>query len=132
MRLAIWGDGKLLYSRYNYQKTDAPETDRAEYDGHQISFRSRWRTGEAYNNGFLGLNEAKLLEKRHGGDFWPVLVDELGDLTLIDSEEYGDYSEGVACTPMFTEMSMKTGTISRRKTWEQGLSTRLGGKYTSV
>ena len=30
-----------------------------------------------------------------------MLVDELGDLTLIDSEEYGDYSEGEMYTDVY-------------------------------
>ena len=65
--IAIWGDGKLLYSRYNYQKTDAPETIALNTTGiSKLSIKMANRGG--YNNGFLGLNEAKLWKKRYGGD----------------------------------------------------------------
>ena len=36
-----------------------------------------------------------------------MLVDELGDLTLIDSEEYGDYSEGEMYTDVYGNVHEK-------------------------
>lgn len=126
--IAIWGDGKLLYSRYNYQKTDAPETIALNTTGiSKLSIKMANRGG--YNNGFLGLNEAKLW-KNGTAETLPVLVDELGDLTLIDSEEYGDYSEGEMYTDVYGNV---------HENWydfeEEDLGARavywLGGKYTT-
>ena len=59
--IASWGDGKRLYSRYNYQKTDAPETIALNTTGiSKLSIKMANRGG--YNNGCLLYTSKKVHE----------------------------------------------------------------------
>lgn len=52
-----------------------------------------------------------------------MLVDELGDLTLIDSEEYGDYSEGEMYTDVYGNVHENWYDFEEEDLGAKGLST---------
>lgn len=89
--LMIWGDDRLLYSAYGYEKTDAPLEFHLDVTGVSVlSIQSRnWGS---YSNGYLFVNEACLLpaETAAGeGETKTVLT----ELPLIDSREYQSFDD---------------------------------------
>lgn len=125
--LAIWGDGKLLYSRYNYRKTDAPEMIALNVTGvDKLSIQAANRG--AYSNGSLCLNEAKCW-KNTAAELPAETVDQLSDLVLIDSYEYGDYSIRGMNTDVYGNVHEDWYDFAEED--EARAVFRLGGKYTS-
>ena len=125
--LAIWGDGKLLYSRYNYRKTDAPEMIALNVTGvDKLSIQAANRG--AYSNGFLCLNEAKCW-KNTAAELPAETVDQLSDLVLIDSYEYGNYSTYGMNTDVYGNVHEDWYDFAEED--EARAVFRLGGKYTS-
>ena len=125
--LAIGGDGKLLSSRYNYRKTDAPEMIALNVTGvDKLSIQAANRG--AYSNGFLCLNEAKCW-KNTAAELPAETVDQLSDLVLIDSYEYGNYSTRGMNTDVYGNVHEDWYDFAEED--EARAVFRLGGKYTS-
>lgn len=87
--IAIWGDGELLFSRFNYKKTEAPMNMDIDLTGVQrLTIAAVNRGG--YSSGYLFLNDAKLTQ---AGEPVPAAVAGLKDISLISSAEVDAYTE---------------------------------------
>ena len=82
----------------------------------------------AYSNGFLCLNEAKCW-KNTAAELPAETVDQLSDLVLIDSYEYGDYSIRGMNTDVYGNVHEDWYDFAEED--EARAVFRLGGKYTS-
>lgn len=83
---AVWGDGELLYSNYNYQKTDAPVSLSLDLTGVQTLKMEVSNSGEC-DNGYLFLNECRLTPAETQAEM-SVKKEELQELRLIASGNY--------------------------------------------
>ena len=124
--VAIWGDGRLLYMERGYQKTDAPKEIILSVAGVQNLTIMSYNWGE-YSNGFIYLNEARLLAAASEVPSDTVLV-ELKDQPMIDSGECEIYSG--LCNDAYgnvrqNEMKLD-GASNRSIIWN------LDGVYTEV
>lgn len=87
--IAIWGDDRLLLSRYDYQKGDAAFSFCVDVTGVQtLSIQTRNRGSQ--NNGYLFINESRLISDGTTEETARSWV-ELSALPVIDESGYEDY-----------------------------------------
>lgn len=126
--IAVWGDGCLLFSKYDYQKGDAAVPFCIDVAGVKtLSVQTRNRGSQ--NNGYLFINEAKLtadaleekaVEKQSG----------LSELPVIDSSGYEDYTGYGLVTDTYGSIH-RDG--SRFTASEEGYAIwNLNGEYASL
>lgn len=87
--IVIWGDGEVLFSRFNYRKTEAPMNMDIDLTGVQhLTIAAINRGG--YSNGYLFINDAKLTEAEKAVS---AKTAGLKDVSLIGSVDVDAYTE---------------------------------------
>lgn len=124
--IAIWGDGRLLYMKRGYQKTDAPEEIILSVEGIQKLTIMAYNRGE-YNGGIIYLNEARLMKSAEQvvSDTIQVL---LKDQKMIDSGDC-EIFDGlqVDTSGNFYENEMRLNAASNKS-----IIWNLNGDYTEL
>lgn len=88
LHLQIWGDDQLLYSCYDYGKTDAPRAFQIDVTGVDVLSIQTNNRG-AYSNGWIFIHEGKLYEAETPAAAEKVY--RLGELDFIDAKGYENY-----------------------------------------
>ncbi|SDG57082.1 NPCBM/NEW2 domain-containing protein [Marvinbryantia formatexigens] len=124
--IAIWGDDNLLFSKYNYQKGDAPVPFAIDVKGVEKLYIQTKAYGSTYN-GYLFLNEGQLT-----ADGTEETLEEtrkpLGELALISSAGY-EKKESGTYTDIYGDIHRDAYMFSAS---ENGCALwNLDGNYTS-
>lgn len=85
LNLQIWGDNKLLYSCYDYDKTDAPRPFQIDVTGVDVLSIQTSNRG-TYSNGWMFIHEGKFVKAEEC-----ILTEEvyrLGELNFVDAKGY--------------------------------------------
>lgn len=83
--LAVWADGKLIYSLYDYQKTDVPQSVVLSVAGVQKLTIQTCNRGD-YGNGYLFLSEGRLC-KAAEPQTSQTAITSINDVTWMDADE---------------------------------------------
>ncbi|MDO5345945.1 MAG: NPCBM/NEW2 domain-containing protein [Lachnospiraceae bacterium] len=126
--LFIWGDDKLLFSLYDYRKSDSVVPFRLNVEGVEtLSIQTRNRGAES--GGYLFLNECKL----HSDGTETGITGtkkSLTDLKPVDSTEYFDYlGKGLPTDSrgmVYRELNQFLASDNGRAVW------RLEGRYQTL
>lgn len=126
--IGIWGDGKLLFSRYDYKKTDAPEKVCLDVTGvQQLSvITDNW--GD-YSSGYLFLHEGKLYGSGEAAKEAEPWREALSEVQNISTTEWEYWTDNGSMTDFAGENHRDT---SRFNASEAGGGLwKLNGNYTS-
>lgn len=124
---AVWGDGKLLFSEYSYQKSDAPIPFSLNVEGiRTLSIQSRNRGTS--DGGFLFLNEAKLISYGTEEGMAAPLERDLDDAGIIDAVHYEDRSTAGVLADAYGVIHEDTYAIGA----DGSALWNLNGEYTAL
>ena len=124
--IVIWGDGEILFSGFNYRKTEAPMNLDIDLTGVQrLTIESINRGG--YNYGYLFINDAKLTK---ADEPVPAKTAGLKDVSLISSVDVDAYTE--KGLPTDAQGSVHRDAWYFRASGNAKAAWQLGGAWTTL
>ncbi len=127
MDLAIWGDGKLLFSRYGFTRDDALTQFRLNVEGVDRLCIQSANSGSS-DNGWLFLHDSKLTSITSDMEPEALLNGTLQEAAVIDASGYEDLSrQGMTMDPFGAVHETVYGIHA-----DGSILWNLGGLYTSL